>query len=177
MRSRQLRLLTIALLCSLMPRAHATSGAISVAVKIIDNTCTLATTDTLVALDGISTERVKQGVDIGKKNFAVTLTDCGADATKVRIAVSGEPDTIDKTAFKNTSTIKSAASGVGLHVYIQNGAQTTLMNPSDSTQDVQQLLLPNGDNSIHFQAGYAGTGAMVNAGDFSTLLHLTLEYQ
>ncbi|MCC4605474.1 type 1 fimbrial protein [Xanthomonas campestris pv. badrii] len=173
----QHRYLAVAMLCALMTTARATAVTTSVAVKVIHNTCTLQTAETLVALDTVGAASIRQGADIGGKAFFVTLKDCGADAKNVEVTVAGEADPTNANAFKNTSTASSAAAGVGLSLYADDGITTTLMKPDGTGQVVQQALRPGTDNTLHFRAAYTGTGPAVQAGDFLSSIHLILGYE
>lgn len=155
------------------------AGTVTVTGRVVENTCTLDKDNTPVTLDTVSARDVSKGTDTAKKPFTVLLKDCGADATRVNIATSGEADSGIADAFINAETGGDAASGVALHFYSFDPptGTATLMKPDGSVAGASQELYPSSDSIMNFIAAYTGTNEKATAGKFRAVVNFKLTYE
>ncbi|CAI2793936.1 Fimbrial subunit ElfA precursor [Serratia grimesii] len=153
-----------------------TSVDITLTGKIISNTCTIDkdASDLAPALDTISDRDMKgKGAVKGLKDIKIALTDCGVDTKSVEVTASGtaQDATGDVNAFQNTGT----ATGVGLYFYETDG--TTPFSPAGNVKQTVPLNPDaSGNAAMTFKAGYVSVTDAPVAGDFKSLVTLSLTY-
>jgi major type 1 subunit fimbrin (pilin) len=175
---------TAALLVSQAPCVKAASDPVGINVtgKILDNTCTVDTvnSDLNPVMDPVSARDLKgKNTTLAKRDIKLVLKECGKDITNgVIVTAWGESDPSDANgyAFMNASTGTGAAQGVGLQFYKQADKETPFKVNGDIKEKITSLK-EGDDNTLTFAAAYVATSDEPSAGDFSTTVNLTLEYQ
>lgn len=160
--------------------AHAASDTATITItgRVLANTCTIdsgSATQT-IQLDDISDRDIRgKGTTGGKKDVVIKLTNCGAGASGVVVSASGSEDTDDASAFANVKAqADGGATGVGVYFFQTDG--TTKFVPAGTAKQTSELT-PSVDNTLTYKASYVGTKDAVTAGDFSTVVNMTFEYQ
>ena len=153
------------------------SSRLTITGLVQANTCTLSSgsKEQIITLSNITDREIKEKGIAGGQDVMIVLSDCGADATAVVVRPWGEADKNDSSAFKNTvMESEGGATGVGLYFYPKDG--TSKFSP-DGTVSQTSKLNSLADNILIYRAAYAGTGANVVAGKFSTIVNMNFEYQ
>ncbi|WP_166733308.1 fimbrial protein [Serratia fonticola] len=157
------------LLCLLgiVPSAQADNPTtvIPLSGRVVANTCTFNNANQTVTLSKVRLAEFRDSGIKAAKNFTVGIT-CASGISTVRIIPSGQADTLDKTAFKNTGN----ANNVALRLLTSDGK---VLAPDDSKGI--SVTPSGGSGSYTFQAGYVATGN-VSAGSFTSMVTLSFDY-
>jgi len=165
----------VLLVCPGLAQAASDGTAIIINGKVLANTCTLSSgsKEQVITLSDIADRDIKgKGTTGGEKEVRMELRDCGAAATAVVVAAWGDADNDDTSAFRNAKG--ESARGVGLYFYQTDGK--TKFNP-DGRVTERSTLTPSANNTLIYKAAYVGTGDKVVAGEFSTVVNMSFEYQ
>lgn len=168
----------MALMAAGAAQAASDTATITITGKVLANTCTIDSGSAVqtITLDDISDRDIRgKGTTGGKKDVVIKLTNCGASATGVEVSASGTPDDDDTSAFANVKTqADGGATGVGVYFYQTGG--TTKFVPAGTAKQTSPLT-PSVDNSLTYKAAFVGTKDTVTAGEFSTVVNMTFDYQ
>ena len=161
--------------------AQAASDRAQITVKgrVLANTCTFDASGSTLnpVLPDIADKDIKGvGKTGGMTKVKISLKDCGADTKSVSVTASGmSGNKSDSAVFGNTSKNAGAATGVGLFFY-QSNTGSDKFEPAGTVTKVYPLN-PGQDNALEFRAAYVGTSNSVTAGDFQTVVTLSMTYQ
>lgn len=134
--------------------------------EVTAGSCSFNNQDQTVYLDDTLVTSFTDNAIRGEKDFDVDIS-CSGTST-VKIVPTGTPDTIDPTAFKNTSS----ASNVALRLL---DSDNEILLP-DGTKSVT-VNTNEGSGSYRFRAGYvASEPGNVTAGNFISTVNLNFEY-
>lgn len=167
----------VLLVCSGLAQAASDGTALIINGKVLANTCTLSSgsKEQVITLSDIADRDIRgKGTTGGEKEVNMVLRDCGAAATAVVVTAWGEADSDDTSAFRNAKTEATGATGVGLYFYQTDGK--TKFNP-DGLGTERSTLTPSANNTLIYKAAYVGTSDAVVAGEFSTVVNMSFEYQ
>lgn len=159
-------------------QAASDTANITITGKVLANTCTIDSSSATqnIPLDDISDRDIRgKGTTGGKKDVVIKLTNCGAGASGVVVSASGKADDGDATAFANArAQADGGATGVAVYFFQTDG--TTKFVPAGTVTQTSPLT-PSVDNTLTYKAAFVGTKDVVTAGDFSTVVNMTFDYQ
>ncbi|SFT38273.1 major type 1 subunit fimbrin (pilin) [Kosakonia arachidis] len=167
----------VLMVCSGLALAASDSSSITFNGKVLANTCTLSSgsKEQVITLSDIADRDIKgKGTTGGETEVNMVLRDCGAAATAVMVTAWGEADNDDTSAFRNAKAEGEGATGVGLYFYQTDGR--TKFKPDGLIKE-RSTLTPSANNTLIYKAAYVGTKDAVVAGEFSTVVNMSFEYQ
>ncbi|SFT38252.1 major type 1 subunit fimbrin (pilin) [Kosakonia arachidis] len=168
----------MALMAAGATQAASDTATITITGTVLSNTCTIDSSSAVqnITLGAISDRDIKgKGTTGGKKDVVIKLTNCGAGTSGVVVRASGTPDADDALAFANARVQESGgATGVGVYFFQTDG--TTKFVPAGTITQTSSLI-PSVDNTLTYKASFVGTKDAVTAGDFSTVVNMTFDYQ
>lgn len=154
--------------------ANAADGQITFTGKISDTTCDVAltggTTDLVVQLGAFVKSKVVNASDVlSEHDVTFNLTNCPSAYTKVGVKMEGTADTVMTDAFANQTTTGGAT---GMAVKLLDGANVISPNTVTALKDIT-----SGAAQLQYKAQFIATQAAVTAGDFSSVVNYTMNYQ
>jgi major type 1 subunit fimbrin (pilin) len=166
-------LLALTLFAGVSSFANAADGTINFEGSVLETACTATTSTPTVQMGAISKAALGAAkvTSLGKP-VSITLSSCPAAATKATITFSGTPDTDDSKLFKIVAGKGTAATGIGLALYDENG--TTLIVPNAISEE--KTLSGTTDTVFKFTAKYMATKDAVTAGDANASTSFTVNY-
>lgn len=155
-------------------QAATDSATINLSATVVDNTCTTewSTAGVDVNMNRVSLQDFSDKVG-ASKNFTLSLKDCGADTTTVKVTATGTPDDQDNTLFSNTEA--KGASGVGFSIW-GGSTQATQMKPDGS--GTAEYTITDGKADMVFLAKLMQTGTDTpGTGEVKSIVTMTVDYQ
>lgn len=150
--------------------AHADNprATINITGTVVSKTCSFVKAADTFALDEIDIAEFTDTYIRGKKPIKVDIT-CGGGVSSVTLKPTGQPDSEDSTAFKNTGTSTNVA--FRLH---DAGSNKSLYPDGSRTVTINNI---KGNASYTFEGGYVATTARkVTEGSFSSSMNLEFIY-
>lgn len=157
--------------------AASDTAHITLTGTVRDNTCTLDNSAPSFTLPEVSVRDFGSQANTKVSSFTVPikLTGCGAGATTVTLTTTGTADTDGgASVFANTSTVKPAATGVGLLMF-RSGGSSSIFDTAGRMQDTVTLT-PGTDNLMEFSVRYVSTKNTVTPGSFKTVISMRINY-
>jgi type 1 fimbria pilin len=158
----------------LIASAAGDTATITINGTVKANTCTLDNQTSAFNLPAVYTQDFgeKKGTVVSSVAVPISFSNCGTNLEYISVKISGNPDTADATAFKNTSS-NNPASGVGIYLYDMDN---TIFKP-DGTKGAK-IPAGNGMSNItaSYTAKYISTDNVVTSGDFSTTITAVFTY-
>lgn len=161
--------------------ADAASATINITAEVTGATCTPSwngSTPVSIDLGQVSATDMAAKGDVGSlKPFTLKLSDCDKSVSKVAVIAGGTADATDPTAFANTLTGDSAASGVAVALF-GGDDQATQIQPGSTTP--AEYSVTNGAAEMTFMAKLLRTAADdkgVTNGKVSSTATLYMSYE
>jgi|GEM_PF-887241 len=175
----------LAITCCLLSLASGGAEAandsvdITITGRVLANTCTIDKSESKLnpILPPISDRDIK-GVGVTGQEIPVTiaLKDCGANVESVKVSATGTSgSSSNKSVFGNMNTDSNAATGVGLY-FFKRDTGVDKFN-TDGSNPESYTLTPSRNNTLSFRASYVGTADTVTAGEFRSVVTLSMTYQ
>ncbi|MEH3481085.1 MULTISPECIES: fimbrial protein [Enterobacter] len=167
-------LFALSVLSASVLSAHAADGTINFTGSVIDPACTATASNANVAMGSISKSALSSvGATSQGKQLAITLSSCPAAATKATITFSGTPDDTNSSLLKVTAAdSNTAATGIGIALYEENGSTLIPLNTASSSK----TLSATNDTVYNFIAKYMATNATITGGDANSSVSYTINY-
>lgn len=152
MKLKNIAILIAAFAASQMTYAASDSVKVNIKGEVVANSCTVTEEASGASVDFGRVSVDDFGADAGAvgstQDFALHLTDCGADTTSVTVSASGTADDNMADAFANEAT--DGAKNVAVTIFGGNDTNTQL-KPTEGTVDY--ALSPSTDtNELPFKA-------------------------
>lgn len=146
-------------------------GNFTITTRILSRTCEFKDSSNVIVLDDITTGAFTDNSIKAIKSLPINIS-CGTGVNAVNVVISGTPDTLDDSLFRNNAQNPSGnATGIGLQV----SDKGRIIQPNASGGVLINLTNQVGSRTL--QAGYVATQpGHVTSGAFATSLTLQFNY-
>lgn len=156
-------------------QAASDSATVNITASVVDNTCTpqwnAGGVD--VAMNRVSLLDFGEDKVAATKNFTLSLANCGAGATTVKVHAVGTSDSVDSTLFNNTAP--SGATGVGIGLW-GGETQATQLNP-DGSNSVEYTIADSKVDMVFLAKLMKSGDATPSVGEVKSTVTMMVDYQ
>ena len=164
----------VAGLASIAP-AFAADGTINFTGKVTTTACAVTTTSGSIAvgLPTVAAAALPAGATAGQQPFAISLTACPANTTVSTYFEPGPNVDTSTGNLKNTN----AAGPANVQIALYNGDLTKInLNAGPGPQNSKSAVI-SGSGALNYYAAYTAIGTAATAGDVTTSVVFTMQYQ